>query len=170
MIIQQDIERLAKIGLCMSDKSINNKLSSWDNFLDSEVLEIKKTWSEGGTIKYQLIGDNWDKNIIPTYRTSQDKTISLHLFNMIVVLDRIIPETACPTDTVTDMSAVNFIPSLEEQTLLTEELTFITASYIIQNLDQMNDVFEKIYPKHLKHRYSDHAGLKTKQVGLLILF
>ena len=87
----------------MSAKSINNKLSSWDNFLDSEVLEIKKTWSEGGTIKYQLIGDNWDKNIIPTYRTSQDKTISLHLFNMIVVHDRIIPETACPTDTVTDM-------------------------------------------------------------------
>lgn len=130
----------------------------------------KKTWSEGGSIKYQLIGDNWDKNIIPTYRTSQDKTISLHLFNMIVVLDRIIPETACPTDTVTDMSAVNFIPSLEEQTLLTEELTFITASSIIQNLDQMNDVFENIYPKHLKHRYSDRAGLKTKHVYLLILF
>lgn len=88
---------------------------------------------------------------------------------MIGVLDRIIPETDCPTDTVTDMSAVNFIPSLEEQTLLTEELTFITASSFILNLDQMNDVFEKIYPKHLKHRYSDHAGLKTKQVCLLIL-
>lgn len=69
--------------MCTTSKSISKKLSSWEAFLDSEILDIKKNWSEGGELKYQLIGDNWDKNIIPTYRTSQSKTISLHLFNVI---------------------------------------------------------------------------------------
>ena len=131
---------------------------------------MKKNWSEGGNVKYQLIGDNWDKNIIPTYRTSQNKTVSLHLFNMIVVVDRIIPDTSNRIDKVTEMTAVNFIPSIDKQALLTEELTFIIATSVIQNLDQMHDIFEHIYPKHLKHKYSDHAGLKTKQVCLLYYF
>lgn len=34
----------------------------------------------------------------------------------------------------------------------------------------MHDIFEHIYPKHLKHKYSDHAGLKTEQVCLLYYF
>ena len=147
----------------MTSKSISSKLLSWEDLLDTELLEIKKKWCEGGDTKYQLIGDNWDKNIIPTYRTSQDKTISLHLFNVIAVVARIIPR---PADGVegTDMQAANFIPSLDEQALLSDELTFIVATSVIQNLDQMQQIFDKIYPKHLSHKYSDLAGKKTQQV------
>uniref|UniRef100_A0A8W8MGW5 DUF6589 domain-containing protein n=1 Tax=Magallana gigas TaxID=29159 RepID=A0A8W8MGW5_MAGGI len=53
---QRDIDRLAKLGLCTTSKSISKKLSSWEAFLDSEILDIKKNWSEGGELKYQLIG------------------------------------------------------------------------------------------------------------------
>lgn len=137
---------MAKLGLCTTSKSISKKLSSWEAFLDSEILDIKKNWSEGGELKYQLIGDNWDKNIITTYRTSQRNTTSLE------------------ADEVAQMSAVNFIPSLDDQALFLEELTFLMATSVIQNLDQMHDIFEHIYPKHLKHRYSDFSGIKTKQV------
>lgn len=159
---------MAKLGLCTTSKSISKKLSSWEAFLDSEILDIKKNWSEGGELKYQLIGDNWDKNIVPTYRTSQSKTISLHLFNVVAVVDRVIPSTSLEADEVAQMSAVNFIPSLDDQALLLEELTFLMATSVIQNLDQMHDIFEHIYPKHLKHRYSDFSGIKTKQVCLKI--
>lgn len=150
--------------MCTTSKSTSKKLSSWEAFLDSEILDIKNNWSEGGELKYQLIGDNWDKNIIPTYRTSQSKTISLHLFNVIAVVDRVIPSTSLEADEVVQMSAINFIPSLDDQALLLEELTFLMATSVIQNLDQMHDIFEHIYPKHLKHRYSDFSGIKTKQV------
>ncbi|OWF50573.1 hypothetical protein KP79_PYT18288 [Mizuhopecten yessoensis] len=60
----RDIERLSKMGLCTSPKSIQTKLLSWETFLDAEVLKIKEDWTEDGSIKSQLIGDNWDKNII----------------------------------------------------------------------------------------------------------
>jgi len=164
----QDIERLAKIGLSTSSKSIYNKLSSWDAFLDAKVMEVKKTWSEGGSQKYQLIGDNWDKNIIPSYRTTQNKTISLHLFNVIAVMDRIIPETSTEKQQQ-DFLTLNFIPSVDEQALLREELTFIVATSVIENLEQMNGIFSSIYPKHLRHQYSDQAGIKTEQVCIYIL-
>lgn len=33
---------------------------------------------------------NWDKDILPSYRTSDRKTLSLHLFNMYAILDRVV--------------------------------------------------------------------------------
>lgn len=86
-----DIDRLSKIGICTSPCSIQNKLLSWEEHLDSEILSLKEKWTNGDKQKYQLIGDNWDKNIVPSYRTSQCKTLSLHLFHIIAVVDRIIP-------------------------------------------------------------------------------
>lgn len=32
------------------------------------LLQIKEAWANGGETKYQLVGDNWDKNILPSYR------------------------------------------------------------------------------------------------------
>uniref|UniRef100_A0A8W8NTW2 DUF6589 domain-containing protein n=1 Tax=Magallana gigas TaxID=29159 RepID=A0A8W8NTW2_MAGGI len=88
---QRDIQRLAKLGLCVSPGSVHNKLASWIDKLDEEIICLREEWAKGGQVKYQLVGDNWDKNIIPAFRTSQQKTLSLHLFNVVVVVDRIIP-------------------------------------------------------------------------------
>lgn len=79
------------ICICTSPRSIQNKLLSWEEHLDSEILTLKEKWANTDIEKYQLIGDNWDKNILPLYRTSQNKTLSLHLFHIIAVVDRIIP-------------------------------------------------------------------------------
>lgn len=94
---------------------LSTKLWSWETFLGEEIIDIKKNWSEGGELIYHLIGDTLDKNIIPTYRTSQIKTISLHLFNVIAVLDslRVIPSTSLEVDEMDEMgqmSAINYIP------------------------------------------------------------
>lgn len=37
--------------------------------LDLKAKEMRESWAQDGSITYQLIGDNWDKNILPSYRT-----------------------------------------------------------------------------------------------------
>ncbi|XP_063435141.1 uncharacterized protein LOC134716217 [Mytilus trossulus] len=165
---QRDIERLAKIGVCVHPQTIHNKLASWQDKLDLEILSIRDSWANGGTTKYQLIGDNWDKNILPSYRTSDQKTLSLHLFNMYAIVDRVPAENNTSESflDVSDLDLLTFIPSLTEQKQLMQELTFIFATSVIQNVPQIGRLFKKIYPEHLNHTYSDYAGLKTAQYPL----
>lgn len=42
-----------------------------------------------------------------------------------------------------DVDADRFVPSVEEQDLLMNELVFIVASSVISNLPQMRAIFEK---------------------------
>ncbi|XP_062600399.1 uncharacterized protein LOC134262037 [Saccostrea cucullata] len=164
----RDIDRLAKIGLCVFSSSVHKKLSSWKDSLDEAVIKLRTDWENGGRIKYQLVGDNWDKNILPSFRTSQQTTTSLHLFNTIAVVDRVVPVPydVPNMDANSDIDADRFVPSVEEQKLLMDELVFIVASSVISNVPQMRDIFGKIYPKHLHHEFSDQAGEKTKQYPL----
>ncbi|XP_062582660.1 uncharacterized protein LOC134244405 [Saccostrea cucullata] len=164
----KDIERIAKFGASVHPETLKRKLNSWDAILDEELLKYKEEWSRGGQTKYQLIGDNWDRNIIPSYRTSQDKTLSLHLFQVIGVLDRVncVVDTDSQLIDISDLNPVNFIPSSEDQDILLHELTFLVASSVIANIDQMNDSFVSIYPKHLQHKYSNYSGIKTEQYPL----
>ncbi|CAC5375422.1 unnamed protein product [Mytilus coruscus] len=85
------IQRLSKTGLCVSPGSVHNKLISWKDNLDEEIVKLKEGWARGENVKFQLVGDNWDKNILPAFRTSQQKTHSLHLFNVVAVVDWVIP-------------------------------------------------------------------------------
>lgn len=64
----QDIERLCKIGLCVYSSSVHDKLASWKDNLDEEIVNLRNDWAQGSNIKYQLVGDNWDKNILPSFR------------------------------------------------------------------------------------------------------
>lgn len=103
------------------------------------------------------------------FKTSQQKTLSRHLFNVVVVVDRIIPtftrignEGDRKTDVLGDKEI--FIPSIEEQSILMDELVFLFATSVIQNVPQMKAEFLSIYPVHLHHRYTAQAGEKTKQV------
>lgn len=54
----------------VTSKSMHNKSETWIDNLDEQVIKLKKSWEEGTerTTKYQLVGDNWDKNILPSYR------------------------------------------------------------------------------------------------------
>lgn len=164
---QKDIERIAKLGLTVSPRSVQSKLASWEEFLDKEVIKLKDAWEQGekDTLKFQIVGDNWDKNIIPSYRTCQDKTISLHLFQVVAVVDRMVQEDSVVTLEEKRLSVANFIPSLEEQRQLKEELSFLVAQSVIEHLDVLDD-YEKIFPQHLEHEYSHLAGEKTKQFPL----
>lgn len=130
------------------------------------VEKIREGWERGEKKKYQLVGDNWDRNILPSYRTSQQKTISLHLFQVVCVVDRINP--VCverPNQNPYDLKCIDFIPSMQDQNLLCKELTFIVATALLNNIDQLKNI-QNIYPKHLEHQYSAQAGLKTHQVSV----
>lgn len=45
------------------------KLETWIDNLDEKVIKLMKSREEGieRTTKYQLVGDNWDKNILPSW-------------------------------------------------------------------------------------------------------
>lgn len=134
--------------------------------LHMSVEKIREGWERGEKKKYQLVGDNWDRNILPSYRTSQQKTISLHLFQVVCVVDRINP--VCverPNQNPYDLKCIDFIPSMQDQNLLCKELTFIVATALLNNIDQLKNI-QNIYPKHLEHQYSAQSGLKTHQVSV----
>lgn len=135
---------------------------SWEEHLDSEILSLKEKWANGDKQKYQLIGDNWDKTIVPSYRTSQCKTLSLHLFHIIAVVDRIIPTPR--HEAGKRLSISDYIPSLEEQEILIQELTLLVATSVVQNLEQINKAMADLFPMHLQHDHSDKVGMKTQQV------
>ncbi|XP_052797544.1 uncharacterized protein LOC128229766 isoform X1 [Mya arenaria] len=164
----QDMKRLAKLGVCVFPETVRNKLQSWQSNLDEKLLEVKEKWCKGDSMTYQLVGDNWDKNIVPSYRTSKNSTQSIHLFNVIGVIDRIVikKEEGTPVRTVDSMTAVDFIPSEGDIDSLQKELTFLVARSVIQNIKQMEDLFGKIYPGHLEHIHSNEAGMKTSQYSL----
>lgn len=88
---ERDIERLSKIGLSFHPTTLHRKLVNWQNILDSDILSARDSWANGGYSTYQIIGDNWDKDILPSYKTSDRKTLSLHLFKMYAILDRVVP-------------------------------------------------------------------------------
>ena len=147
----------------MRPETVHRKLLSWNELLDCEILSCKSDWERKGRRKYQLVGDNWDKDILPSYRTSDRKTESLHLFNVYAIVDRKIPETVgnCRQN---DFSELHYIPSLDEQRILLKECAFIFARTVIEHIPQMHTVYSKIYPDHLDHTYSDVCGIKTEQV------
>lgn len=47
----------------LTSKSMHNKLETWIDNLDEQVIQLKKSWEEGieRTTTYQLVGDNWEK-------------------------------------------------------------------------------------------------------------
>jgi len=151
--------------------TIHRKLAEWQKMLDKRILDIKKEWERGGCQKYQLVGDNWDKNILPSYRTSDRETVSLHLFNIYAIVDRIQPDydgmDFIPDD---EIEILQFLPSVEEQQLLRKELTFLISTSVINCHPQLQKQFSKIYPKHLEHKYSRYAGIKTMQVCTCIFW
>lgn len=102
-------------------------------------------------------------------RTSQNQTQSIHLFNVLIAVDRVqipVPTGISERDLeYVDILFEKFVPSVEEQAKLKEELVFITATSVIKNIPQLSKLLDKIYPKHLPHKYSDQAGIKTVQVS-----
>lgn len=167
----QTIERLSHLGLSTHPDTVQRKLTSWKDQLDTEIIDIRTKWAAGGTTKYQLIGDNWDKNILPSYRTSTRKTESLHLFNIYAIVDRVRPQVSDHFyhETLVNAGALDiplFIPSVTEQQQLMKELVFLFATSVIEMVPQMQTLFSNIYPKHFQHKYSQYCGQKTEQVSI----
>lgn len=61
-----------RVGLSVYPQTLLNKLASWKDKLDEALRDLKVKWTNGeeSTRKFQLVGDNWDKDIFPSYRTT----------------------------------------------------------------------------------------------------
>ena len=90
--------------------------------------DIRTKGAAGGTCttEYQMIGDNWDKNILPPYRTpNKKKPEYIHLFNIYAIVDRVRPQVS---DHFYQNTLINgaldislFIPSVTVQQQLMKE-------------------------------------------------
>lgn len=80
----------------------------------------------------------------------------------LAVVDRIIPTPR--HEAGKRLSISDYIPSLEEQEILIQELTLLVATSVVQNLEQINKAMADLFPMHLQHDHSDKVGMKTQQV------
>ena len=170
----QNIDKLAKIGVTVLSDALHKKLANWQEYLDRELLQIKENWSQGGSLKFQIVGDNWDKNILPSYRTSQQNTLSLHLLSLIGVVAVLHQVLIMLMMTTFWMSRTwklknSYLPyknlvykNVED--ILSKELTFLVSKALDQNLPQLMSFLGSIYPEHFDHKHSDLAGSRTRQV------
>lgn len=55
---------------------------------------------------------------------------------------------------------------MKEQEILIQKLTFLVATSVVQNLEQINKAMADLYPMHLQHDHSDKVGMKTQQFPL----
>lgn len=55
-----------------------------------DLVFIRDLWVEGDQTKFQIIGDNWDKNILLFYRILDRKIFLFYFFNMYVIVDRVV--------------------------------------------------------------------------------
>ncbi|XP_033755665.1 uncharacterized protein LOC117338420 [Pecten maximus] len=162
---QRTMESLCKAGICIHPKTLHNKLAGWKDKLDEELKALKIKWTDNeSSHKYQLVGDNWDKDILPSYRTTDRKTQSLHLFQMYAIVDRFSPTS--PVGSNGFENNLVYIPSVQEQKQLLNELTFIFATAIIRNIPDVSKYLDNTYPQHLDHKHSKYAGIKTTQYPL----
>lgn len=71
-----------RVELSVYPQTLLNKLASWKDKLNEALRDLKVKWTNGeeSTRKFQLVGDNWDKDILPFYRNTDRKTENLHLF------------------------------------------------------------------------------------------
>ena len=89
------------------------------------------------------------------------------LCNMYTLVDRVLPQSVIHESTsknYSDIDILRFIPSLQEQEQLLQELIFIFATSVTNNSSQLQHHFKKIYHEHLEHKYSQFAVLNTSQV------
>lgn len=111
----QDIERLFYVGLIVYLFIIKRKLFDWQDVLDKEILKIWDFWVEGGSVKYLIIGDNWDKNIFLLYRILDWKIIFFYLFYVYVIVDRVILiECGCYVFVLYDIEVGIFILFIDD--------------------------------------------------------
>lgn len=55
-----------------------------------DLVFIRDLWVEGDQMKFQIIGDNWDKNILLFYRILDRKIFLFYFFNMYVIVDLVV--------------------------------------------------------------------------------
>ena len=82
-------------------------------------------------------------------------------------MDRINPissSRATDQDLTPDIDIEKFIPSVQEQRVLMDELILLFATSVIKNIPKMTEEFTRISPEHFNHVHSVMARVKTKQV------
>ena len=113
---------------------------------------------------YSILGDNLDHRVDTFHRTQKKKAQDLHWFLLLTVAHNVkYPENLSNTRPTRDIMTVQnseFIPSIEDNNTLRENLIFHTMEVLVQNFTFLKE-FKKAVPQYINHDYVDEMSKKT---------
>lgn len=111
-----------------------------------------------------IVGDNFDKSVIPRHMTMEHQRKSLHYFHSYAVLNRIDfsgLSSSKPVGDISDLTLSSYLPDAADCAKLCENYSVILARVIVEELSYFR-VFRDCVVDHIKHKYS--SQMKEKSV------
>ena len=166
-------DRLAAIGLSMTDKSVLRKLDQICLKHDTRLMEWNSSvefYMKGQTDslvdEFQIIGDNIGLEIKPHVDSLHYRRQSIHWFNVLAVKQRIqaakLPNDK-PQRPISSMQNAEFLPSLMDHRLIREHFIILVTRVIVKFLPCLSQMKHYSF-QHMKHKYSNIMKTKSEQV------
>ena len=113
---------------------------------------------------YSIVLDNFDLMVHAADMTSDNQNRDNHWCNHNAVLDRVNPTegTCTPRRNLKDTPNSTFIPNLEEQAAIVNDLVIIISRVLVENIKEF-EAFKSVVPSHFKHKYSKELSKKSEK-------
>lgn len=115
---------------------------------------------------YSIVLDNFDIMVHSAEMMSDNQNKDYHWCNHSAVLDRVNPieeSDLKPKQSLEDTPNITFVPSLEEQFDILNDLVIIVARVLVEHFKAF-EPFKKVVPKHIKHKYWEEMKRKSEKV------
>ena len=171
--------RLNQRGLSVSYDTIIRTQDKLAESHDAKVLEWARTVAEehaNGTDPkerhpgYQLVGDNVDIRVSARQSTAKYQGSDYHMFDTLAIKNRVSPWHLSDEAPISDpevISTKEFLPSIEDDRLLREEIGILTGRVIAEHFPHLAFIKQHI-PEHIPHEYSVQARKKSEVVSWIV--
>lgn len=119
---------------------------------------------------YSIVLDNFDLMVHAADMTSENQNKDHHWCNHNAVLDRINPtegDSAPPRQDLKDTPNSTFIPNLEEQAALVNDMVILISRVLVENFKEF-EPFKSVVPAHIQHKYSNEMKKKSEKACILV--
>ena len=117
---------------------------------------------------YSFTGDNVDMILKPRQMMKSNQNKDYHMFQYVAYENRISANHLADEKQITDISKMpltTFLPSVQEQEILAEELTTLVGLKWAEHIPSLK-WFDKHLPDHIYHKHMEDVKKKTNKVGI----
>ena len=159
----QEIERLEEDAIFIDDpvESISNLFMTETARTDLENL--KSVMHKG----FYFVGDNVDLRTKVRQMTMKNQNKDQHMFQLCAYKNRVSGnnlDNTKPKDNIETVEFYNFVPSVEENEKLADELSFHIASHWVESLPYFGP-YKSVLPKYIEHPYIKETKKKSERVN-----